>query len=62
MVASVPVVVASFAHRLSAGCGGAATSPFCIAPEVAAGFDLIFNGDGGVQHGPETWPNAGSLN
>lgn len=60
---SVPVVlVASFAHRLFVGSGGAVTDPFCIQPEVAVGCTLYTGVRTGAWYGPETWPNAGLLN
>lgn len=63
MVASVPVVsVASIAHSMSAGSGGAAANHFCIQPEVAAGCNLCLGGRMGVWYSPETWLNAALLN
>lgn len=63
MVASVPVVaVASVAHSMSVGSGGAAANHFCFQPEVAAGCNLYLGARTGVWYSPETWLNAGLLN
>lgn len=63
MVVSVPVVLVSlFAHRLSGGSGSAATDPFCIQLEVAAGCNFYVSVRMGVWYGCETWQNTGLLN